>query len=236
MNFDKSNSKNWFLKHKILTVIFGIIALILIFAIIGKITGFTSSPDWVNYEIISEKEDMTWSDMSKCKIKVQLEAKASEKRLTEIANELRETRTSYKQLYIWYYLPDTDTSSTAWGTTHFLPDLKVEIVGSTVEEEAKQLAVDIPKTATLIGRFHEEQSTASTYTIYKNEGKTFVKMTFKNGQSLDDEMTESEVDTGIKLEYKSGGSRGEYFILTKDDVLEFYNSENKMFTSATKIN
>lgn len=132
MNLDNQQvKKNWFSKHKILTVLLGLLALFIIFAIIGKLTGFTSSPDWVNYKIVSEKPDYTWTDIPKCKIKVQLEGEASETRLTEIANEIQGTRTTFKQLYIWYYLPDTDSSSTPWASTHFLPDLKVEITGST---------------------------------------------------------------------------------------------------------
>ena len=138
MNSDNQQvKKNWFAKHKLLTVLLGLLALFIIFAIIGKLTGLTSSPDWVNYKIISEKTDYTWSDMPKCKIKIQLEGEASETRLTEIANEIHQTRTTFKQLYIWYYLPDSDTSSTSWASTHFLPDLKVEIDSSIVKQSNK---------------------------------------------------------------------------------------------------
>jgi len=60
-----------------------------------------------------------------------------------------------------------------------------------------------------------------------------VKATFKDASSMVDEMKESKVQNGIKLNAKEE-SNGEYYILTSNE-LEFYNSENKKFTIAKKI-
>lgn len=72
------------------------------------------------------------------------------------------------------------------------------------------------------------------YTVYEDNGKTFVKTSFKNGQSTIEEMVKSDTKNGTKLININGGSQGEYFILNKD-VLEFYSKENKMFTIANKV-
>lgn len=49
-----------------------------------------------------------------------------------------------------------------------------------------------------------------------------------------EEMAKGNTTNGIKLINVNGGSQGEYFILN-NDVLEFYNKENKMFTSGIKL-
>jgi hypothetical protein len=64
--------------------------------------------------------------------------------------------------------------------------------------------------------------------------KYLLKFWFKDGSSSINEMAKKELKNGTKLNYKNGDSNGEYFILTEKGILEFYNSENKMFTSASK--
>lgn len=86
----------------------------------------------------------------------------------------------------------------------------------------------------IIGIFNEQDYTFSLYTVYENNGKTFVKTTFKGGQSMIEEMIKSNTTNGIKLISKDGGSQGEYYILN-NAILEFYNKENKMFTSGFKL-
>jgi len=39
----------------------------------------------------------------------------------------------------------------------------------------------------------------------------------------------------MRYDYKEGGTNGEYFILKSSGELEFYNKENKRFTTATKL-
>ena len=48
-------------------------------------------------------------------------------------------------------------------------------------------------------------------------------------------MIESKVENGKKLEFKDGLYNGEYYILTNNNQLEFYNKENKNFTTAIEI-
>jgi hypothetical protein len=76
--------------------------------------------------------------------------------------------------------------------------------------------------------------TSFLYSVYKANGKTFIRTSFKDGESLDNEVTKITcVKNGIKYNYKDV-SQGEYFV-SNNDILEFYNSENKMFTKANKI-
>ncbi|WP_353150387.1 hypothetical protein [Chryseobacterium sp.] len=86
----------------------------------------------------------------------------------------------------------------------------------------------------IIGIFNEQNYTFSLYTIYENNGKTFIKTTFKDGESMDNEVEKISTKNRVRYNYKEDVSQGEYFILN-NDILEFYNSENKMFTSGIKL-
>lgn len=88
----------------------------------------------------------------------------------------------------------------------------------------------------IVGKWREEQYTSANYVIYKKDKKTFIKTIYKNGQTSEEELTEKKVKGGIRYDYKEGGYNGEYFVLNSNDALEFYNNENKNFTTAAKTN
>lgn len=188
-----------------------------------------------SYKILSEIENVNSElNINKCNIEIELKEKRSKEELTIIANKLHETRMSYDKLWIFYYLPGMNVGSGAWATTHFTPDLQVDILGTTTEEEIKLNEKANDFDGKLIGEFYEQQFTSASYTVYEKNNKTFIKMTFKDGSSANDEMKRKPVKKGTRFDYKAGNSSGEYFILTKSDILEFYNKENKMFTSANR--
>lgn len=81
------------------------------------------------FKIISEEKNET---VSKCNVNVQLDSEISEEQIEAIGNKIRETRTEYKRLYIFYLLPKMKVGSGCWATSHFLPDMKVEFTGFIV--------------------------------------------------------------------------------------------------------
>lgn len=188
-----------------------------------------------SYKIISETENVNPDfGINKCNINIELKEKISKEKLTLIANNLRETRTTYDKVWIFYYLPGMKVGAGAWATTHFTPNLQVEILGTTANEEAKQKENSDNVDGKIIGKFYEQQYTSATYTVYEKNNKIFIKMAFKDGSSSDDEMKKSTVSNGTRFDYKDGGSNGEYFILTKSGILEFYSEDNTKFTTASK--
>lgn len=105
-----------------------------------------------------------------------------------------------------------------------------------IVEVVKQKEIAKNVDGKITGIYFEQKFTSGFYTIYVKSNKTFLKMSFNDGSSSDDEMIKSKVHNGIRLEQKGGNKNGEYFILTKSDSLEFYdNTEKKKFTTATKI-
>jgi hypothetical protein len=187
------------------------------------------------YEILAEEENVKLEfGINKCNINIELKEKISVDELTKIAKEIRETRTSYDNLWIFYYLPGMKVDSGAWATSHFTPNLKVEIIGSTLEDETKLRSEIKNVEGKILGEFFEKQYVNASFTVFEKDNITFIKMGFKDGSSSIDQMSKKKVANGIRLDQKSDGN-GEYYILTNSGILEFYNAENKKFTLANKI-
>ena len=62
----------------------------------------------------------------------------------------------------------------------------------------------------------------------------FIKIIFKNGQTSDEELKSKKSSNGTRYDYKEDGYNGEYFVVNGGGELDFYNEENKKFTTATK--
>lgn len=188
------------------------------------------------YKIISEKEEVASNfNINKCNIVVELKKKMTTDELKEIANELKETRVTYDKLWISFFLNGTaKTNGIVWAIANYTPDLNVEIVGST-EREEKELKKNAGNVdGDIIGKFFEEQYTSGTYIVYENNKKIFMKISYKDGSSSVKELETKKIKKGLRLEDKGGNPHGEYFVLNKNGVLDFYSAES-MFTSARKI-
>ncbi len=125
--------------------------------------------------------------------------------------------------------------SGAWATSHFDPELKIDIIGATPKEEAAANATADKVEGEIVGKWHEEQYTSANYVIFRKDNKTFVRTIFKNGQTSDEELKCKKGSNGIRYDYKEGEMYGEYFILKNSGELQFYNKANKRFTTATKL-
>lgn len=168
-------------------------------------------PDDVKYSIISETEFRHF----KHSIEVRLNKKVPERVLRTMAAELKGLeRKNYERTFIAYYLPEMKVGSGAWATTHYDPDLDVQILGLTVEEENSltQEAMSHPRDT--VGIWMDDRPyVGAIITIYREKGKLYLETTFEDGSSSTDEMIQSRSTNGTKLVEKDGNSLGEYFVL-----------------------
>jgi hypothetical protein len=70
-------------------------------------------------------------------IYIRLREQLGEPELKEIAQQIRKDYPSDKRLLIFYLLPDTDIADGAWATSHYEPNLEINILGTPEEQEAK---------------------------------------------------------------------------------------------------
>jgi len=188
-------------------------------------------PENFEYRIIKDESN---PNIEKNQLQVEINQKLTEGQLATLAEELYNSKDKQRRFYIFYNLKGNENTLMAWATSHFDPELEIAINGSTNAEDNKLQPEAQKVKDNIIGIFNEEDYTFSLYTIYENNGKTFIRTTLKGGESMDNEVEKINSKNGVRYNYKEDISQGEYFILN-NDILEFYNSENKKFTSANKI-
>lgn len=188
-------------------------------------------PDDFTYNIIVDKSNEA---LEKNELTIEINKKISVEQIATLADKLFSSKPKQRRFYIFLMLPGMKDDAGAWAISHFDPELDIQIVGSSAQQDStSNKLADEKVDGDIIGKWHEEQYTSSNYVIFKNNKKVFIKTIFKSGQSADKELKEKKVKTGMRYDYKDGGYNGEYYILTSDGILEFYNSENKRFTTAT---
>lgn len=205
--------------------------LIYLFALsILTACGGSNLPEGVEYYIIKEDRN---DNLSKTNIEIRLNKKVDEATLKIIAEELKGERSELQNLWIFYYLSDMTVGSGAWATSHYSPDLKVEILGSTETEDQQTSKTDDLK-GDVIGKWHSKKSLmGATLILYKNEkDKLMMRINWKTGNPSEEEISES-TSNGL-VRYNDGNENGEYYLLEKNGNLGMYGKDGK-FDEAVKL-
>ncbi|MFW5886724.1 MAG: hypothetical protein ACOCUL_03100 [Bacteroidota bacterium] len=222
------------MKNLILTVF--TVFLLLISCDSGTVGKYKKEPlpDSFSYNIIEDNSNIA---LEKNQLTLEINQKLTEGQIATLAEKLFNSKEKQRRFYIFYQLSGMKNVSGAWAISHFDPELDIQILGSTSEQDENANKISEQEIdGEIIGKWREEQYTSSNYIIYKKDNKTFLKTIFKNGQTSEEELSEQKVQNGLKYVYKEGGYNGEYFVLNSIGDLEFYNNENKNFTTALKTN
>jgi hypothetical protein len=132
-----------------------ILAILLIgtFLLFPAVSAFAKSFHGVSYTII-EKSSMGNIKLS---IDIRLEQKVSKDFLQKLALKLRQDEPiKYDRIFICYLLPGMTPGAGAWATSHFNPNLKVEILGTTIEEEKALMSKPKDSSGEIIGEWLDE--------------------------------------------------------------------------------
>jgi hypothetical protein len=172
---------------------------------------------------------------------VELSKKITKEELTTLATKLH---ANYPDLSIGFRLKGMNNGDLPWATALFEPDLKITINGSTEDEQNKAaLAATQNIDGKVVGKWHEDRSPSSTYVIFEKGGKTYERQIFEQGitnpgsstpSSNDDEELIKRKVHGLTRFYEKDGVPAEYFIISKDSNMEFYDDEGYI-NSAVKI-
>lgn len=167
-------------------------------------------------------------------ISIQIQTKVEESELTQVALDIQNKRQGFERIYIRFYLPDQKVGkSTPWATASFDPTLKVDLTGSTASQDTMTSKLSEVK-GKVIGKWRSEESLqGAAMVLFKANDKLFMKTTFNNGQSMEDEIA-TKNKSGKKI-YDDGNSHGEYYIIESNGNLGMYGRDGK-FDEAKKIN
>lgn len=157
-------------------------------------------------------------------IDIRLDKKVTKDFLQKFALELRKNESKkYKSLFITYYLPGMTPGSGAWATSHFTPNLVVEILGATIDEEKSLLNNKNKSTGEIIGEWIDE-SLGAKYTLLKKNNKIIMTRKFKDGSSSEKEMIQKTHSEKRRFEEKKGNDIGEYYLIENNGSLGAYDN------------
>jgi len=145
-----------------------------------------------------------------------LNRKVSKKVLRTIAMKLRNSDpNTYDRFFIGYFLREMDLNEGYWATTHFDPNLVVQILGLTTEQEQvliKKQPDDPSREA--IGIWLDETPLAGNrVTIFRQDGKLFMGNYYANGRKKKKELIETPSGKNKKFQNKERNNFGEFYLI-----------------------
>lgn len=189
----------------------------------------------IDNDVYSVTSDDNYRD-EKRSVNVRLDKKVSVEELRNIALTIKGMeKNDYERTFITYYLPDMEIGSGAWATSHFNPELKVNILGLSASEEEK-LNIEAKKIPEeIVGVWRDDRPYISAVlTIYRKNKKLYLDTKYNDGSGSKKQMIEKSSNIGTKLVEKGGNAHGEYFILSAEGVLQA-GGNNGIFLKYKKL-
>lgn len=186
-------------------------------------------PDDIVYTIVG-------SDVvpgKKRSLDIRLNQKVTSEVLRSIARTLKDQdQGEYERTFICYYLPDMKVGAAAWATTHFTPDLDVQILGLTTEESEKLLDATEPPSKEILGRWLDDSPIiGSAITLYREKKRLFLQTRYKDGSESIVEVKRTQTTRGERLVDKQGNSFGEHYVIDKQGNLQIRDQDGLIATA-----
>lgn len=190
-------------------------------------------PDNFSYKIIQDNSDII---IEKNQLAIEINQKLTEGQIATLAEKLFNSKKKQRRFYIAYLLEGMKYGSGAWATSHYDPELDIQILGSSLIEDENMAKISMEQIdGEVIGKWKEDLYNSYIYIIFKKENKYYLKTIYKNGQTVINELLELKVQKTTKYLYKNGGYDREYFQLNFEGNLELYDKENIKFFTALKV-
>lgn len=217
------------MRNKALLGVFLVSSLALISGCDSDKTAATQAPvAVVESESYSITRDQETTDKGRI-VEVQLPARLNENQLKELTQSLY--KDGYEQTFIGYRIKD-DGNTAYWATADFMPDLILNIVGSTPEEHARVRAQTATSpNAKVVGTWMANLGTEYKIFIYKEGDRTFIESKDADGESRIKELHREKVDGQTRLFDDTSREHGEYFVIGKDGRLEFWSQDDNFYTA-----
>jgi DNA-directed RNA polymerase subunit RPC12/RpoP len=173
-----------------------------------------TTPGTPGYEIIERD-----GDSAKDVFTIRLARKPSKDELLAIAREVR-SQARRPRAVMWFRLRDGNPNS--WASADCDPELRLEILGLTAEEEAALVARPLPA-GEVIGRWVEDSLEKALYTIYRGADSLFLETVHdanSPSKGLQQELVEVK-RTGLRQFQRREYSRaGDHYVINSYGDLE----------------
>lgn len=178
-------------------------------------------------------EDTVKSNIKRT-VEVELPERLDEVELKRLAEHIKGlSNKDVERTFIGYRIADNDPKQAYWATTHYNPNLEVNIMGESATSYENMKGNGLPE-GDVIGSWMVERGLEYRMTAYNKDGQTYLQSAYGDGTSSDDLYALAKTDKGTKLEEEDSGF-GEYFIINSEGELEFW-SDNGNYYTAKKTN
>ena len=156
--------------------------------------GAANTPDDEGYTVVSEEIDKPFRRI----VEIILKEKVSIETLEAISREIKsDDRQRYDTVIIQYWPLDFDVGSNGpWAQGRFTPELEVRIHGFTIEEEQSLLAEPVPASWQVVGRWIDDDASATLRTIFVDNGRLFMEQNKKASGPVTDELVKCQSSRG----------------------------------------
>ncbi len=159
--------------------------------------------------------------MSKASFDIRLKNRISKNNIKVIADRIKFDNPNYDKYFILYYLPDMKIGSGAWATSHYTPDLFIDIIGISADEAKGISKIEKLGDETIGSWFDSRAGIESMMTIYK-EGKVY-----KWRKTYSDKSFEDIILTRNKNTFRYDNGYGEFLKIESDGKLGLYSSNGR---------
>ena len=163
------------------------------------------------------------TDRRNKRIVVQLESnEVAEAELRQIALKLKsEDSRTYDNIMIFYMQPRWDLGGFAWATSHFNPNLRVEINGLSAEQERKLTEIPDAEWKGAIGAWLEEAVGNEARIVIRRRGKSLeITRVFRDGTKSSDAIVERRVGGRRRFDTREKSSTDDHFVIDSHGDLE----------------
>jgi len=170
---------------------------------------------------------------------VRLNKRVSQDTLVAIAQELKSKDSrSYRRTFIAYLLPGMEPGMGAWATTHFDPDLKVEILGLTAEDDLLLEQFPEDSDREIIRAWKDDRAIAEArITLFREDGKLYIE--WDHGSTgimtgrYEREIKRQQSSVGERFADTNASLDGDYYVINSSGDLELRDGDGLISTAVT---
>ncbi|SOC51017.1 hypothetical protein SAMN05421509_10176 [Chromohalobacter canadensis] len=190
----------------------------------GESSASGQGGEFVDYDIIKD----TKQGSLKRTVEVMLPTRMGSQQLKSLADKIHEP--GFDKTFIGYNIQG-ESPGHYWATTHYTPDLKVNILGSTLDEHVSLDQDNVEVDGEILGKWHSNRMPEHSIVFYSQDGNLFVKRKFSDGSVLEGELTQEEQDGKTIYYDESGKQHGEYYVIASDGDLQFWSENGNYYTA-----
>ena len=164
-------------------------------------------------------------------VEVELLERTNEESLHAIAEHIHGLSSAdVQRTFIGYRVKGDHKNQGYWATTHYNPDLKVNILGASASDYGNIKNTNQPE-GEILGTWMASWGYEYKMTAFKQDEQTFIKSAYSDGSSSNELYFLSQSKKGVKLQDQGGKERGEYFIINSKGDLEFWSQNGNYYTA-----